>query len=782
MNSTEFAHTKPKDCDTSHWEPLVDHLFAVAERCQKFASSFGGEDLAAFMGAIHDVGKSSRDFQDKLLVAGGAKEGLVHQVNHSGAGAKWLWEKGTKFVSPSSNKEVLANFVVKASSYLVAGHHAGLADGGLENAPIEGQLSYCIKEQRAPEWNREKYEFFLVPYLDRMRQWLDSEAAIALVREWGLARLQRKNNAPDSLYWRMLYSCLVDADFLCTEEFMSPEKSAIRQESSATMLELNKLFQNYMRAKQADASLPINKVRAEVADACSRAALGDQGLFSLTVPTGGGKTLASLRFALEHALAHGLERIIYVIPYTSIIEQTATQLREIFASCGDNVVLEHHSNYVSKGNNHKSEQVSWFELCSENWDAPIIVTTNVQFFESLFSNKSSRCRKIHRITASVVIFDEVQMIPLSVIKPCLSVMSELVNFRVSLVLCTATQPAFEQREGFDCGLSGVREIIPDYKRLFNELKRVNASWLGNDPQARYTPEELFQEIKNLNSFLCIVDTRKWASDLYELLKKFHVRGEESCFHLSAAMCPVHRGEVLKTVRERLKSGLSCRLISTQLIEAGVDVDFSHVFRCISGVDSLMQAAGRCNREGRIKERGEFRVFATEKPCPIPDIRSAAASAQEVLNRLAPGEELLGESVVRDYFELHFWRREAELDQRNVMSLYKTSRILDPLEYRFKSIAEAFRMIDSPTVPVIIPWDEYSKERLDRLRGAYSPSERRQILRNLQPYCVNVYPHVLKQLSRILEIIHEDYRALPNLGDAYDNEKGLMTGLSDTYCY
>lgn len=781
MDSLEFAHTKPDDCDPSHWEPLVDHLTAVAERCRAFASSFGAEELGSLVGALHDVGKSSIPAQNRLLVLGGAKAGIAHSVNHSGAGAKWLWERGRELVSPSADKGILTEFILKSASYLVAGHHAGLADGGVENAPVEGQLAYCIKEQRVPEWNQEKYERFLSPYINRMRQWLDGDDALNLVKMWFLSHGEKGSNAPDSLYWRMLYSCLVDADFLCTEEFMAPERSKARQTSPVLMSELNQRFQEYMDAKTVDMSLPINHIRSEVAQACSRAAAEEQGIFSLTVPTGGGKTLASLRFALEHALKYGLERIIYVIPYTSIIEQTASQLRDIFAACGDHVVLEHHSNYVASKNESQDEQVSWFNLSSENWDAPIIVTTNVQFFESLFSNKSSKCRKIHRIASSVVIFDEVQMIPLNVVTPCLSMMTELVHFRTSLVLCTATQPAFEERDDFKCGLAGVREIIPDYKKLFKTLKRVHASWLNNDPLARYSPETLCEHLKSLESFLCIVDTKKWAADLFELLRQSNPDGKESCFHLSAAMCPVHRTKVLKTVRERLKNGLPCRLVSTQLIEAGVDVDFPHVLRAISGIDSLMQAAGRCNREGKMEEGGTFRLFATEQPCPIPDIRSATDSALEVLHSVPPGEDLLGEAVVRAYFELHFWRKGKELDKAKVMNLHGASLSLDPLEYRFKSVAETFQMINSPGVPVIIPWNAHAEEQLDCLRAAYEPGERRQILRNLQPYCVNVYPQMLEKLSTVLETIHEDYKALPHLGDGYDADKGLMAGLLDMYC-
>ncbi|MCB1821685.1 MAG: CRISPR-associated helicase Cas3', partial [Candidatus Competibacteraceae bacterium] len=452
----------------------------------------------------------------------------------------------------------------------------------------------------------------------------------------------------------------------------------------------------------------------------------------LTVPTGGGKTLASLAFALDHALRHGQEHIIYVIPFTSIVEQNAAIFRAALGEFGNQAVLEHHSAFVDEQRQDRDHRrKSWesrekLKLAMENWDAPIVVTTAVQFFESLFAARPSRCRKLHHIANSVVILDEAQTLPLKLLRPCVAALDELaLNYRSSVVLCTATQPALQETDdpgkGFTGGLCNVRELASEPQRLYASLKRVNVRHVGELDDAG-----LAGELRANQQVLCIVNNRQHARTLFEL-----IHDQPGARHLTTLMCARHRSQILADVRQRLKNGEPCRLIATSLIEAGVDVDFPRVLRAEAGLDSIAQAAGRCNREGRqAPEASEVLIFSAPDWAPPPELAQFAQVSREVL-RQHPADPLALEAIDL-YFRLLYWQRDgrdSELDKYAVLKRFQDGGI-DGLP--FESVARDFRMIESVQQPVIIPFDQEAQDVLDALKYADHVGG---IARCLQPYIV-----------------------------------------------
>lgn len=527
--------------DGDREQTILEHLTGTANLAGAFADRFGKRDWGYCCGMLHDIGKYSEEFQKKI------QTGSNDRVDHATAGAQECCKKGGLY-------GVLA--------YEIAGHHAGLPD---YEDTFDGKISRTLKgrlKKKIPDYHHYKEE-------------------VSFPELKSLPFDPKTTSNPDfslSVFIRMLYSCLVDADFLDTESFMqSGETERDSGASMETLLEkLEKHIAGWMKNQDTDT---INGRRTEILQHCLETGTrADRGLFRLTVPTGGGKTVASLAFALRHAAKQHMDHIIYVIPYTSIIEQNVAVFREILES---EHVLEHHSNmdYTS------SEELRLMQLASENWDKPVIVTTNVQFFESLFASKSSKCRKLHNIANSVIIFDEAQMFPTEYLKPCLLMLEELAaNYRSSIVLCTATQPAFAdlfQRKW------KITELCPRMDEQFSFFKRTRFEQIGT-----VSEENLVERLSGEQQALCIVNTKKRAQNLYESM-----RGE-GVYHLSTTMYPKHRKRVLKAVRSRLKEGGRCILISTSLVEAGVDLDFVAVYRQIAGVDSMIQAAGRCNREGK----------------------------------------------------------------------------------------------------------------------------------------------------------------------------------------
>jgi CRISPR-associated endonuclease/helicase Cas3 len=495
----------------------------------------------------------------------------------------------------------------------------------------------------------------------------------------------------------MLFSCLVDADFLDTEASLDKMKSGWRS-SYPKIDELHgKFCSNFKTLRdEADQTTKVNQKREQVLENCLQAAELDPGLFSLTVPTGGGKTLASLAFALNHAKKHGKRRVVFVIPFTSIIEQNAKVFRDML---GDDAVLEHHCNFLPDDSDWKTR------LASENWAAPVVVTTNVQFFNSFYSNKPAKCRKLHNVENSIIIFDEVQAIPVEKLQPCLEVIKELsLNYDVTSVLCTATQPAIEFSEKFKSGLKDVREIIHDVPSLFSALKRTEEIFVG-----KLNVQEVADRLLAHEQVLCIVNTRQQALDIFNALPE-----SDSNIHLSALMHPAHRTEKLDKIRNRLlpTNKKPCRVVSTQLIEAGVDVDFPCVYRAVAGIDNIAQAAGRCNRNGFSKTPCKVSVFEFPEESGCSFFRHAAQSAAKLFVPFAG--RLTTPECVREYFEDFFWKNEERMDEDGIIE--DLCRPAQSGNVQFKDIAQ-FQMIKSANIPVVVALKENAVELIRALEFA-----------------------------------------------------------------
>lgn len=632
------------------------------------------------MGLLHDVGKARKSFQDYLKRQNGIEmvDADLGDHSHSGIGACWA----------KANIKAYG----KLMAYAIAGHHAGLTDWSSADDAGDGALANRLAHD-ASGLN----ESSVKDYLELLRPILNQ--ALDLKRPWS-------GFVPDDVsFWiRMLYSCLVDADFLDTEAFLSSELSYMRG-SSEDLRSLAQRFFDKLDEKQHHAGAStVNQIRSEIRTACEQAAELTPGLFSLTVPTGGGKTLSSTAFAFKHALKHGLKRIVYVIPYTSIIEQTAEVLRSFV---GEGNVLEHHSNLDPERETQRSR------LASENWDAPIVVTTAVQFFESLYANKSSRCRKLHNIAESVVILDEAQLLPARLLDPIVKSIQQLSDhYGTTVVLSTATQPALP--------LNGVREIIPVAMDLYHRLKRTEII-LPEDRTTRMEWSQVAEELIAHDQVLCIVNTRRDARTLFGLMP-------EGTIHLSATMCGEHRSRVIAEIRNRFASGEKVRVVSTQLIEAGVDVDFPIVYRAFTGLPSIVQSAGRCNREGRRKE-GKVIVFMPPSPAPKGDLRWYEDAFCDQL-AVTPRFDFDSPEIYPQFFERYYSAQHER--GANVLTLLNGSA--RDGEVQFAAAARAFKMIDgSGQVSVIVRYD--GAERWIASLQAVGP--KRDIMRKLQRYTVTI---------------------------------------------
>ncbi len=705
---------------------LDEHLLAVAELAARFASVFYSQDWARLAGLWHDLGKFREKFQKYIKSVSGYDaeahiEGAPGRVDHSTAGAIHAIEK----LGPSG----------RIIAYLIAGHHAGLPDWNGESASLFQRL----------EGGKTK---------GYLKEALLSKPTANLLDQSVPASLPPQNGS-FALWIRMLFSCLVDADFLDTEAFMDERRQALRA-GHPSLNELLSAFDQYMANKGGNSK--VNRIRAEVLRQCREKAVMPSGLFSLTVPTGGGKTLSSMAFALNHAVHHNKNRVIYVIPYTSILEQTANIFREIF---GEGNVIEHHSNLDPDKEDSRSR------LATENWDAPIIVTTNVQFFESLFAAKTSRCRKLHNIVNSVVVLDEAQLLPPEFLAPILHVMQDLShNYKVSFVLSTATQPAFSPRPKF-AGLKNVCELMDEPGQLYADLKRVETE-LPDDFSASRTWESVAGELQQYESVLCIVNSRKDCRELHALMPK-------DTIHLSALMCGQHRSEVIADIKQRLKDRIPTRVVSTQLVEAGVDMDFPVVYRALAGLDAVAQAAGRCNREGALPDMGKVVVFVPPKPAAPGLLRKAQQSGQEIM-RLTEGAPLTRERF-EAYFR-HYYASLNSLDEENIVGLLDMHNRAEARkgEFSFRTAADKFRLIKEEGQTAVMVRYGASEQLIAALETSrdMAPRERRGILRRLQRYTVNIREHECKKLlasGDIREIFPGNY--VQHSDTLYHAQLGLL---------
>lgn len=648
-------------------EQLVrEHLQGTAELAAEFAEKFGKADWGYCCGLLHDIGKYSGEFQTKI------RENPDLRVDHSTAGAKVCNELGGYY---------------QCMTYCIAGHHAGLPDLGRRGLPS----SLCDRlDKKICDYSAYKSEI-KIPELKTM----PFDPAQVTDPNFSLAA-----------FIRMLYSCLVDADFLDTEHFM--KDGVVERDSGKSMEMLFHKLQNHVAdwLKNND-NTTINGRRSEILSNCLEQGKSPKGLFQLTVPTGGGKTVASLAFALRHAVEHHLDRVIYVIPYTSIIEQNAQVFREIL---GSENVLENHSNVDYED----SEEFKPLQLAAENWDKPVVVTTNVQFFESLYANKSSRCRKLHNIVNSVIIFDEAQMLPANYLKPCMAMIEELLQqYGTSIVLCTATQPVLQQ---FLPEKYVARELCPRRDEQFRFFERVTYQNIDT-----VTEEEMVEKLQQEQQALCIVNTRKRAQKLYERMKG------KGVYHLSTSMYPAHRRRVLTAIRKRLKDKKRCMVISTSLVEAGVDLDFASVYRELAGVDSIIQAAGRCNRNGeRVKEESVVHIFQWKDRETVPGQRQQIDTTK---NLLAEGRNITELKTITEYFRRLYYIKGDSLDKKHILELFKDR------DYHFATAAREFKLIEENTVTVYINREPEADALLQEIR---QKGMTRSLMRKAGQYCVNVY--------------------------------------------
>jgi CRISPR-associated endonuclease/helicase Cas3 len=722
---------------------LREHLEGTARRAKEAGRWFGSAEWAEVAGLWHDLGKYAKAFQDMIRSANcldAHVEGPIGRVDHSTAGALLAVQRYGDGGLPLA--------------FVIAGHHAGLADmhdAGRPGGPRA--LSSRLSEKH-----------LLGPVLAGVGKVAEHPVPTPPRFLRSLPPGQGKDDLKRSYeFWvRMLYSTLVDADFLDTEEFHEGGEAGTKPRLRGvgdSLAVLKTKFDAHMAAMQqavtpaGSTKTSVNQTRDRVLQACHQRASDPLGVFSLTAPTGAGKTLAAMGFALEHALKNSLRRVIVVIPYTSIIEQNAREYRKVF---GSENVIEHHASLDPKKETFRNR------LACENWDAPVIVTTSVQFFESLLANRSSRCRKLHNVARSVVIFDEVQTLPVGHLIPIVDLLRELVrNYSVSVLLSTATQPALAQRSS---GLSGhfpgferITEIVPDLAQTFRELRRVEIHW-PEEMAESVTWEDLASEVEAEPRVLAIVHKRDDARTLARLLPP-------NTLHLSALMCAAHRSRVLSRIRRMLRwTKGDVRVVSTQLVEAGVDLDFPVVYRAFGGFDSVAQAAGRCNREGRLPELGQVRVFVAPT-LPPRGTPARAAQAARVMLAGNPALDPLSPEIFDRYFREVYFASPSQ-DEQGIQR--------ERAAWKFKTVAETFSMIeDDSSEPVVVPYGPAVK-RLEELRRL---GPNRQRLRAIQPFVVTVYPQQRKSLedAGALELVADTVLALRHDTHAhlYDNRFGLV---------
>ena len=689
-------------------QSLQEHLQGTAMLCAKFLARLGFENCGYLLGCIHDIGKASTAFQQYIRqVPNTAAKG----PDHSSASAVWLVPKNNRLAS---------------LGLVTLSHHRGLV--------ALSDFKRLIQQKGADSNIKNALQQFV---------WENKLLSLLPLASNELERFEQKyiNDVDKAilsseLLLRLLFSCLVDADYLDTEAHFSPETVNLRRHyhNKITITSLwEKLEQNQKRIDENVERTPINRLRQEIYAQAVQAAAGEMGIYRLTVPTGGGKTRTSMAFALRHALLHNLERVIMAVPYTSIIEQNADVYRQIF---GKEAVLEHHSSFVLDGDDEDSQQAIYYRLAAENWDAPIIVTTTVQLFASLFSNRPSACRRLHNIAKSVIILDEVQSLPQKYLLPILNVLQTLVDdWQVTVVLCTATQPALEKNNWLD-GLENVHDIIPSPGRYYEIMQRVEYHVLA----APLTWQQLAEKVCEHHQVLVVVNTKKDALKLVDLLRHYG----KKVFHLSTLLCGEHRRDVLAKVKAALKAYQECILVSTQVIEAGVDLDFPVLYRAMGPLDRIVQAAGRCNREGRLTDetgcnvKGKVFIFTpVDGRLPAGEYSTATQITAAILN--SESCDLSDPRLFNLYFER--LRYDCAQDAEGIQNLRN--------QFNFPEVAKRFHLIDDVNnVAVAVRYGQGTEviERLtDKIKFGHQPIVSREDYRKLQPYIVNITRNDLQTL-------------------------------------
>jgi len=703
-----IAHTKNTYGD---YHQLKEHLQGTADKAIKFVSKWneGAVDLAKILGQLHDIGKYSQQFQDYLLDDG-------NSVEHSIAGSAYLMQK-----SEIDYREILA--------FIIAGHHSGLHNRG----DLKTKLGKKSKQN------------FVQDSISRFEDNSNYEAKCN-----NIVDLDMNDKLEVEFLIRMLFSSLVDADFLDTEEHFNIRKYYKRELEQYDLHKLWKTFKkDQAKLQKSSEETFVNQIRQSIYKKVINKAEIKNCFCSLTVPTGGGKTRTGLGFALKHGVYNGMDRVIVVIPYTNIIEQTAKTYRNIL---GEDKVLEHHSNFdFTEKDNEKENKI---KLATENWDMPVVVTTSVQFFESLFSSKVSRSRKIHNITNSVIILDEVQTLPPGYLSAILQVMKQLVHkYSSTIVFSTATQPAFKSRNEFN-GIQNIKEIAPEPELYYKKLKRVEYNF--NYIEEKMSWEDVVNKMLEKKQALTVVNTRDSAREVFSELNKSEAR---NIYHLSTYMCARHRSKILKEIKRKLKNKENCYLVSTQLIEAGVDIDFPLVLRALAPLDSIVQAAGRCNREGNL-EKGHVIVFEPQEANLPSGIYKTATGKSKLF--LDNPEKLQDPNIFYDYFNTLY--SDVNLDKSNIQELRKS--------FSFRDVAHKFKLIPDDTVNVIIE----NTQLVDKLPVNLNVIKKKEFIsrdewRKLQPFIVSLRKYKVNDLLQqgLINKLIEDVYVWTG---KYDQDEGI----------
>lgn len=740
--STFYAHSvRGQRSPTDQWQLLRAHLAAVADLAHRRAQQTGVPglaDAAWAAGWLHDLGKYRESFQDYIC----GRDLRGRSKAHKEAGAARAAKVGSLPLA-----------------FAILGHHHGMPDPtGTEGAQgaVAGPDGLCVANEVQTTAERECPELTSLPIAKRSNP-----------------------SAESDLFTRLLLSCLVDADWTDTSEHERtvrgwPEYPKSPGLEADTRLQRLQTFIAERAAATREKNPNLAALRQQILEVCLTKAEGPTNLFTLTVPTGGGKTLSGLAFALKHAVTRNLRRVIYVAPFISILDQNANVIRDALGiQPGDGAVLEHQSlaepdpfgpeKDGAKLSIEQEKQKASAARLAENWDAPVVVTTNVQFFESLFSNKPGRCRKLHNIARSVIVLDECQSLPPDLVKPTCQMLKQLVaSLGCTVILCTATQPAFDHETLNEHRLTA-QEIIPDELKLFHHLKRVTLRWPA-DRDERLDWPEVAKRMTTHTSALCVVNTKAAAQNLFEELKKL----SQNAFHLSTNMCPAHRLAVLDAIKRRLDKKQAVYVVSTQLIEAGVDIDFPCVFREMAPLEAIIQAAGRCNREGLIPHAGGqvfvFRCLDGETKIPPGWYKKGRNVVETVFLAAKREPQIDSPADIQEYFSHLYWT--GNLDAKNVAGLRAG--------FKFESCADAYRLIRDDTVPVVVAtWEEH-RDEIETLLAALRERPIRENFRALAPFQVNVFRSELKRLPAGMAVtLCEDVDLLVWRG-RYDREGGRVS--------
>ncbi len=804
-NERYIAHVRTSD-DSK--QTVAEHLQDVALIAKQLATKIHVPEAGELIGLLHDFGKYSKEFQDYIKSGTGLfdadhidyvdAKGKKGKIDHSTAGAQWVWQAMSK-IGKNGEGELCGQML----ALCIASHHSGLID--------------CLKPDGTNEFQRRMSKEDNRTHLNECRQNADTEIrekAQQLVKPsisalWrqrnALMRSTRQSEIIRQFYigfWtRFLFSCLIDADRINSADFENPHLAEHRNQTVSWDVAINRLEfflteqQNGINRKReqlTENTLRLNERRRYISDTCKNRAAHPQGIYSLTVPTGGGKTYASLRFALHHAKTHGLERIFYVIPYTSIIEQNAEAIRKAIEHTSDKThwVLEHHSNL-------EPEQQTWrSKLVAENWDAPIVLTTMVQFLETLFSGGTRGARRLHQLANSIIIFDEIQTLPINCTHLFCNALSFLTTYtKTTAVLCTATQPLLNQLKSPEKGQLEIpkeNELVGDVAGLFEQLKRVDI--LNKTKPEGWSKEEIaeltLKEFQDKGSCLVIVNTKAWAEALY---RECAIKVEKnSVFHLSTHQCSTHRTAIFNTIKARLKDKKPVLCFSTQLIEAGVDIDFASVIRFLAGLDSVAQAAGRCNRNA-VLDTATVHVVNPEKETidQLIDIKVGKDKTERVFREMQ-GKDLLAPDVMELYFKYYFHERaeqmvypvsdkDAERNDSLLNLLSENSKnnsaMSLPLKQSFMTAGKAFKAIDAPMHSVIVPYGHGNCliTELCGLSEKFDAAGFYQCLREAQKYSVNLFPNTWEKLRKQDAIVEIQGAGVFYLKEPYYSpEFGLST--------